>query len=129
MYLFFDTETTGIPRNYNAPVTDVDNWPRIVQVGWVVYDNQNLLYERERIVRPDGFTISEEVSKIHGITQEKALTDGGLLFDVLDHFNESLAQCDLIVGHNLTYDLNVMGSEYIRAGRQNPFDGKKQRTP
>jgi len=30
MYLFFDTETTGLPRNWKAPVTDLDNWPRMV---------------------------------------------------------------------------------------------------
>ena len=32
-YLFFDTETTGLPKNYNAPITDTDNWPRLVQLG------------------------------------------------------------------------------------------------
>ena len=25
LYIFFDTETTGVPRNYKAPTTDTDN--------------------------------------------------------------------------------------------------------
>ena len=33
MYLIFDTETTGLPRNFKAPITDTDNWPRVVQLG------------------------------------------------------------------------------------------------
>ena len=27
MIFFFDTETTGLPRNWKAPITDIDNWP------------------------------------------------------------------------------------------------------
>ena len=27
MYLIFDTETTGLPKNFKAPITDTDNWP------------------------------------------------------------------------------------------------------
>jgi hypothetical protein len=37
MYLFFDTETTGLPKNYKAPVTDLNNWPRLVQLAWLFY--------------------------------------------------------------------------------------------
>ena len=32
-YLFFDTETTGLPRNYKAPSSDTRNWPRLVQLA------------------------------------------------------------------------------------------------
>ena len=39
MYLFFDTETTGLPKNWKAPITDLENWPRLVQLAWLVYDN------------------------------------------------------------------------------------------
>lgn len=38
MYLIFDTETTGLPKKWNAPVTDIDNWPRCVQLAWQVHD-------------------------------------------------------------------------------------------
>ena len=46
--LFFDTETTGVPRNYNAPSTDTDNWPRMVQLGYIIYDlNRNVIKKED----------------------------------------------------------------------------------
>ncbi len=33
MYLFFDTETTGLPRNWHAPASDLANWPRLIQLA------------------------------------------------------------------------------------------------
>lgn len=39
-YLFFDTETTGLPRDYNAPSSDTDNWPRMVQLSWIMADGK-----------------------------------------------------------------------------------------
>jgi DNA polymerase III subunit alpha len=43
MYLIFDTETTGLPQNYSAPLTDFDNWPRCVQLAWQVHDETGKL--------------------------------------------------------------------------------------
>ena len=39
MYLFFDTETTGLPKDWKAPISDLDNWPRLVQIAWSHYDS------------------------------------------------------------------------------------------
>lgn len=122
--LFVDTETTGVPKNYKAPVTDLENWPRLVQLGWIVYVDNKLVHKMERIVRPEGFEISEQVSKIHGITQEKALSEGGDLRDALVHFASNLNDCHLVVGHNLNYDLNILGAEYLRVYGNNPLEGK-----
>ena len=54
MYLIFDTETTGLPKNWNAPVTDVDNWPRCVQIAWQLHDREGkLLEDAYKILRSD----------------------------------------------------------------------------
>lgn len=125
--LFFDTETTGIPRNYNAPVTDVDNWPRLVQIGWILFDDkQEKLSEREYIVIPEGFEIPAEVSKVHGITQEKALEEGWPLQLVLEIFAEDLIKADVVIGHNLSYDLSIVGAELFRLGLPNLLSAKSQ---
>jgi DNA polymerase-3 subunit epsilon len=125
--LFFDTETTGIPRNYKAPVEDVDNWPRLVQIGWILFDDeQNKLSEHEFIICPDGFEISVEVSKVHGITQEKALSDGWKLPFVLGMFTGDLMEADRVIGHNLSYDLSVVGAEMFRLGLPNVLNAKSQ---
>ncbi len=47
MFLIFDTETTGLPKNYKAPVTDSDNWPRMVQVAWQLHDNSGKLFKQK----------------------------------------------------------------------------------
>ncbi len=37
-YVFFDTETTGLPLNWKAPVTELENWPRLIQLAYIVYN-------------------------------------------------------------------------------------------
>ena len=91
MYLFFDTETTGLPRRWGAPVTETDNWPRMVQLAWIMCDEAgNRLESRNAIVKPEGYTIPEEVSKLHGITTAMALKDGLPLQEVLEDFAEQV---------------------------------------
>ena len=116
-FLFFDTETTGIPQDYKAPCTNTDNWPRLVQLGWLLTDDKGVvLAEGNRIVRPDGFEIPQEASAVHGITTERALQEGEALLDVIFAFGADLNQSQLVVGHNLDYDLHILGAEYVRLG-------------
>ncbi len=78
MYLFFDTETTGVPANYRAPASDSNNWPRLVQIGWLLTDETAMQIESaEYLIKPDGFTIPQDAAKIHGITTELALKNRG----------------------------------------------------
>ncbi|MDR2775998.1 MAG: 3'-5' exonuclease, partial [Tannerella sp.] len=73
MYLFFDTETTGLPKNWKAPVTNVDNWPRLVQLAFLTYDNSGeKIAAGDFIIKPIGFVIPSDISKVHGITTERA---------------------------------------------------------
>lgn len=117
VYLFFDTETTGIPRDYQASCTDTDNWPRLVQLGWILTDAQgNTLNEGNRIVRPEGFIIPTQASDVHGITTERALAEGLEFREVMLEFYQDLYRCTQLVGHNIHFDLKVMGAEYYRLG-------------
>lgn len=116
-YLFFDTETTGIPNDYKAPCTNIDNWPRLIQLGWLLTDAVGrILSEGNHIVRPDGFEIPKAASDVHGITTEFALENGKPLLDVIFAFGADLNQADCMVGHNLDYDLHIVGAEYVRLG-------------
>lgn len=131
MKLFFDTETTGVPKNYRAPMTDLENWPRLVQLGYVVYDLQDggewLEYAAfEDVIIPEGFVISEEVSKIHGINHAMAIEHGIPLSVALNQFVNWAEICDTIIGHNLSYDFNILGAELIRCSMSNPLVGKAQ---
>lgn len=127
MFLIYDTETTGLPRNFEAPVTDLENWPRVIQLAWQLHDaDGNLVEAKEFIIRPENFTIPYNAAKVHGITTELALKEGDDLKLVLEQFIDALKRTKVIVGHNIDFDLNIIGAEFIRCSFENYFEGKAQ---
>ena len=115
MYLIFDTETTGLPKNWRAPISDIDNWPRCIQIAWQVHDEMGVLLEsKSYIVKPKDFDIPYESEKIHGISTELAYEEGVDLEEVLTEFNNSVSKSKFIIGHNVNFDLNVIGCEFYR---------------
>ncbi len=120
MYLIFDTETTGLPRNKNAPLTDFENWPRLVQLAWQLHDSTGkLLSQGNHIVKPEGFTIPFNAQKIHGISTERALEVGEDLRAVLDIFKVDLEKAKVLVGHNIEFDNKIIGAEFLRTEQDN----------
>jgi len=127
MYLFFDTETTGLPKNWKAPVSDFDNWPRMVQLAYLLYDAEgNLMAGGDYIVKPDGFTIPPESSLIHGISTERALQEGLPLKDVLLCFQEMMKHAEYLVAHNIAFDEKIVGAELLRCGLENNLMTKRR---
>lgn len=125
MKLFFDTETTGVPKNYKAPVSDVENWSRLVQLGYILVDNGKILHEHEAIIKPVGFEIPVEVSNVHGITTEMAMREGKDIRLELSDFLWWANYCDTIIGHNISFDMNIVGAEFWRLHGKNPLEGRK----
>lgn len=125
-YLFFDTETTGLPLDHKLPSTDTANWPRLVQVGWILANDEGVeLSSGNFIVYPNGFEIPKEASKIHGFTTEIARNNGLPLDSVINLFLKDFKKADCIVGHNVSFDQKVMGAEFIRLGRNDPMFTKR----
>ncbi len=115
MYLIFDTETTGVPHNKSAPLTDLENWPRLVQIAWQLHDQTGkLLSQHSYIVKPDGFDIPFKAEKVHGISTRRALEEGRDGRQVLDAFVADLSKTQVLVGHNIEFDINIIGAELIR---------------
>ncbi|MCP4312922.1 MAG: DNA polymerase III subunit alpha [Bacteroidetes bacterium] len=127
MFLIFDTETTGLPKRDNAPVSEVDNWPRVVQIAWQLHDETGELKGNHNVlIRPDGFEIPYSAEKVHGISTTKAKTEGIPLEEALSIFNKSLEQTRVLVGHNIRFDMNALGAEFIRSGIETSFLELKQ---
>lgn len=125
MYLFLDTETTGIPKNYRAPVTDLKNWPRLVQLAWLVTDNSgNEVKSVEYIIKPDGFLIPEAASNIHGITSEIANRSGVELKPVLEEIKADISKAKVLIAHNMQFDEKILGAEFLRMGYFNHIEVK-----
>ncbi len=115
MYLIFDTETTGLPKRWDAPITDTDNWPRCIQIAWQLHDEMgNCVEHQDYLVQPEGFNIPYDAEKIHGISTELAQEKGIPLVEVLEKFNEALNRTKFVVGQNVKFDLNIMGAEFVR---------------
>ena len=122
MYLIFDTETTGLPKRWDAPITDTDNWPRAIQIAWQLHDAMgNCIEHQDYLIQPDGFNIPYDAEKVHGISTELAQEQGVPLSEVLNKFNIALTKTKFVVGQNVKFDLNIMGAEFVRGEVANPL--------
>jgi len=120
MYLIFDTETTGLPKRWDAPLTDSDNWPRCIQIAWQLHDEMGRLVEsQDYLVKPEGFNIPYDAEKVHGISTELAAEEGISLTEMLQKFQEALNKTKFVVGQNVGFDLNIMGAEFHREAMEN----------
>jgi DNA polymerase III epsilon subunit-like protein len=126
LYLFFDTETTGTPLNYKAPMCNFLNWPRMVQLAFALCDHQGeTIVVQSYIVKPLNFDIPKEAETIHGISTEIARREGHFLQEVLQKFGWCAEIAGNVVCHNYNFDSNVCGCEFLRCGLGDPFEGKK----
>lgn len=122
--LYFDTETTGLPFKPGDPqrygrTHNTGGYPKLVQLAWILTDGDDrVLSEHCHIIRPEGFSIPEETSSIHGITTEVALKEGESLGDVLLLISEDILQANVLVGHNIDYDIQVLVGELRRKNRK-----------
>ncbi|MFO7869544.1 MAG: DNA polymerase III subunit alpha [Bacteroidales bacterium] len=125
MFLIFDTETTGLPKNYNAPHSDLDNWPRMVQLAWQIHDETGkFICAKNYIVKPDNYEIPFQSTQTHGITTEKAREKGFELSIVLDEFAKDLHKVSHVVAHNFSFDLAIVSAEHIRTNTENILKDK-----
>ena len=125
MFLIFDTETTGLPKNFRAPVSDSDNWPRLVQLAWQLNDNNGkLISNNSHIIKPTNFSIPFNSEKIHGISTEVAIQKGKEINEVLEEFENDLIKSKYIIGHNINFDINIIGAEHFRKKLKSTIEEK-----
>lgn len=119
MYLVLDTETTGLPKRRNASYTELDEWPRVVTISWALFRSRTeCISHRHHIVRPVGFRIPVEASRIHGVAHAKAEREGQPLASVLTALQSEISQCrpTMLVCHNVAFDRPIVLAEFLRAG-------------
>ena len=122
--LAFDTETTGLPENYNALVTDSSKWPHIIQLSFIVFDttSKEILEYSDRIIQlASTVRIPPESIAIHQITRERSEREGIQLSYALVEFAEAIKNVDLIVAHNLSFDKKMLLVELHRQQMPNCF--------
>lgn len=114
--LVFDTETTGLPKERNPSIYRTELWPFVIQLSYVVYDselNEVMVLVNDYINIAFDTEISKESQEVHKITREM-LNEGITIKEALHKFNEYTKHCDLIVGHNVSFDKRMVIVEGIR---------------
>ena len=113
-----DTETTGLPITLDEDgypdhtINAFYNKSRIVQIAWIITENNKLISGFNYYIKPDNWII--ENTHIHGITQQKCIEDGILITDVFKILNESINKCKRIIGHNIKFDIAIIKNELYR---------------
>ena len=114
MYLFFDTETTGLEN------------PQLVQLAYILSDENGRIIEQDDfIVKPYGFEIPTDAVKFHGITTEIANEKGVRASEALANFKRVLNKADNVIAHNVAFDVKVMNLAFEKFGFKQMFLKKK----
>ncbi len=114
--LVFDTETTGLPTEKNPNIYETQKWPYIIQLSYIIYDNEMnkvVVLVNDYINILMDIQISKESQQFHKITREM-LNKGIDIKEALDKFNKYVKHCDLVVGHNVSFDKRMIIVEGIR---------------
>ena len=115
--LIFDTETTGLPLTRIINPDTLRLWPHIVQLSYIMYDdstNDIVVMEDNIIKIASDVVISEGSSAIHGITSDISQTRGVKLDTALNEFFDALKKADVLVGHNVSFDIDIVDIELLR---------------
>lgn len=126
-YLFFDTETNGLPTNFKASPKEVENWPRVIQLAFIVTDGgMNELFSYCELIKPEGWTIPDaKFWQDNGYTTETNEKEGVPINSALDEFSEKLKECKYLVAHNINFDHPIVSAEMIRKKMKVEFPNGK----
>lgn len=115
--LVFDTETTGLPKSKIINKDSLHLWPHVVQFSYIIYDMEKntIVKIKDSIIKiPNTIVITEDIAKIHGITNEISDAKGINIVDVFEEFFVDFNNVDYVVGHNVSFDINMIKAEINR---------------
>lgn len=116
--LLFDTETTGlIDKNIELNYGNLDKFPHTVQLSYIMIDadSYKVIKIYNNIIKVNNnVMISEESSKIHGITNYISAMEGVSIKSALFELLTDIQVADLIVCHNIEFDLTIVNIEVMR---------------
>lgn len=123
-FLVIDTETSGLPKNWQAPYSAENNWPYIIQIAWIVYDQHHQEVKRENhFIYDPSIAIAPSATDIHHITKEFLAANGEDKSAVLKLLLQDLKVFKpLIIGHFIEFDLQMLHVELHRTGQFNPLN-------
>ncbi len=124
-YLVFDAETTGFPINRYASPSDFISWPYIVQIAWILFDDEQKLIEHNDFYLKQPIKIPADATNIHGITTAMMLEKGIEPSIVYANFKKAIDNAEYIIAHNIDYDIPVVHCEFLRNGMKWDFPNNR----
>lgn len=117
----WDSETTGLPR-FDLPADDPKQ-PYMCEVAAILVDDQSHgeIDRYEALVTPDGWELSPELTKIHGITTEMCRADGRPIADVLRALHGMMAEADVVLSYGFRFDDKMRRGACRRIGISDLF--------
>lgn len=126
--LIFDTETTGFPKSKTLSKDTVHLYPYIVQISYIIYNTETneIVKIRDYIVKlPKNIIMSDECINIHGITNLMSQEKGIDISIAIDEFLEDVKKSNIIIAHNMSFDLNIVNAELVRLINSTNMDPTK----
>lgn len=106
MNLFFDTETSGLPK-FKSPNTDPSQ-PWIVQLAAIVSDESRVYMAMNFVIESRGRTIEPKAYEAHKITTEVADAIGFPEESAFYTFIDMVTACDKLICHNTAFDMRLL---------------------
>lgn len=127
MYLIFDCSPIQKPNNYQALFSDVQQWPRMIHLSWILLNEElKPVEDFDCIIKPEGFKLTPGIIKYAQLEEGEVERRGIDLEPVLDQFTESAAKAEFIFAHNLNANENILAAEYVRFKKSIQFFKKKR---
>ncbi len=125
--LVIDVETNGLPIDREGDIDDLDNWPRVLQVAWVVLNaNGSVSQKRMYFINHVDLNINEDVCNLTSIDDLVLKNHGVPIEFALRQLNEDAIGSSRIVAHNLDFDMKVISAEFNRLSINNDLERKKK---
>ncbi|MEZ4911484.1 MAG: hypothetical protein R2774_11570 [Saprospiraceae bacterium] len=115
MYLIFDVSPIAKAINYKASFTDVNAWPRLAHISWIVLgEDLKPIEDFDSVVVDDRINYDGDLKKNLHLDDDDIKRKGAPLEEILKTFNTSCSKVQYVFSHNLNYNQNILAAEYLR---------------
>lgn len=112
--IIFDTETTGLPFHRHAKLA---LQPRVIEFGAVVVDHEGKEHASLNIIIDPERPIEQIITDITGLTNDD-LKGKPKFAEVAADIERIFDGCDIVIAHNLPFDMAQIDFEWQRMGRE-----------
>jgi DNA polymerase III epsilon subunit-like protein len=121
-YIIVDTETTGLPGSKYNPIEDSSNWPYILQIAWIVLDEEFKIITSSKHYLDYKGEIPYAATRVHHIDKAMIRKLGEPTSIVLRKFIKDTQLAEFIVAHNIDFDIPIIRAELYRNGIFNSIE-------